>query len=66
MGFEVYQDAAGGWRWRFRVQNGKLVADSGEAYSSHSNATRAIEEFKKQVEQASAPDESAAQGGTGG
>ncbi|WP_156453902.1 DUF1508 domain-containing protein, partial [Methylobacterium sp. CCH5-D2] len=28
MRFELYRDAGGQWRWRLRVQNGNVVADS--------------------------------------
>ena len=34
MRVDVYQDTAGGWRWRLRAKNGRIVAESGEAYSS--------------------------------
>lgn len=37
----VYQDKAGGWRWRLKASNGRTVADSGEAYASQANANRA-------------------------
>lgn len=30
---DVYQ-ANDGWRWRLRSRNGRIVAESGEAYSS--------------------------------
>jgi uncharacterized protein YegP (UPF0339 family) len=30
--FEVYLDKSGQWRWRFRANNGRIVADSGEGY----------------------------------
>jgi uncharacterized protein YegP (UPF0339 family) len=39
--YEVYQ-AADGWRWRLVAPNGRIVADSGEAFASRSNATRSI------------------------
>ena len=39
---DIYQDAAGGWRWRLRWQNGRIVATSGEAYSSRRKAEEAI------------------------
>lgn len=45
MHFETYQDAAGEWRWRAKAKNGKIIADSGEGYSSASNARRAIARF---------------------
>ncbi|WP_265110099.1 YegP family protein [Halosolutus halophilus] len=39
--FEVYQDRAGEWRWRLVHWNGNILADSGEGYTSRSNAKRA-------------------------
>jgi uncharacterized protein YegP (UPF0339 family) len=30
--FEVYSDKSGQWRWRFKANNGRIVADSGEGY----------------------------------
>ncbi|AEH36320.1 amphi-Trp domain-containing protein [Halopiger xanaduensis] len=39
--FEVYQDRADEWRWRLVHWNGNIVADSGEGYTTRSNAKRA-------------------------
>lgn len=39
--YEVYQDAAGEWRWKHVADNGRLIADSGEGYDSKFNAERA-------------------------
>ncbi|WP_440766267.1 amphi-Trp domain-containing protein [Natronorubrum sp. DTA7] len=39
--FEIYEDRAGEWRWRLVHWNGNIVADSGEGYTSRSNAKRA-------------------------
>ena len=39
--YEVYTDAAGEFRWRLLHRNGNILADSGEGYSSRSNARRA-------------------------
>ncbi len=39
--YEVYADAAGEFRWRLLHRNGNILADSGEGYSSRSNARRA-------------------------
>lgn len=39
--FEIYKDQANEWRWRLRAHNGKIIADSGEGYSSKANARRA-------------------------
>jgi uncharacterized protein YegP (UPF0339 family) len=55
MGFEVYPDQAGKYRWRFVVANGQTVATSGEAFASKGNAKRAIAEFKEQAAKSSVP-----------
>lgn len=39
---DIYQDRAGGWRWRLVAQNGNIIADSGQAYRSRRNATDAV------------------------
>lgn len=36
-----YKDKAYFWRWRLVARNGKIIADSGEGYSSRTNALRA-------------------------
>lgn len=41
--FELFEDRAGEHRWRMIASNGRIVADSGEGYSSKSGARRAIE-----------------------
>jgi uncharacterized protein YegP (UPF0339 family) len=42
--FEVYQDVGGSWRWRLvAVENGRIVAVSGESFDSKQNAERAVE-----------------------
>jgi len=41
--FEVYEDAAGEYRWRLVHRNGRILGDSGEGYISRSNARRAVE-----------------------
>jgi uncharacterized protein YegP (UPF0339 family) len=43
--FEVYQ-SEDGWRWRFISSNGRIMADSGEAYASRSGAMRALKRFE--------------------
>jgi uncharacterized protein len=39
--FLIYTDKAGGYRWRLMSANGRIVADSGEAYSTRNGARRA-------------------------
>ena len=38
----VYE-AKDGWRWRMKAPNGRIVADSGEAYVRRSSAVRAAD-----------------------
>lgn len=40
--FEVYRDDAFEWRWRFRANNYKTIADSGEGYKNYGDAMHAI------------------------
>ena len=37
----VYR-AADGWRWRLKARNGRIIADSGEAYK---NRSRCVQSF---------------------
>jgi amphi-Trp domain-containing protein len=45
--FEVYEDSAGKWRWRLRHDNGNIIADSGEGYTTKVSAQNGIESVKK-------------------
>ena len=47
MGFEIYQDKSGEWRWRLRSSNGQLVANGGEGFASKSNVIRALESLTR-------------------
>lgn len=38
---EIYQDAAGKWRWRRLAPNGEIIASSNESYPRKWNAWRA-------------------------
>jgi uncharacterized protein YegP (UPF0339 family) len=42
---EVYRDAAGKFRWRFRAPNGEIIAFS-EAYESKDGCRKSIEYVK--------------------
>lgn len=42
MKFHVYQDTKKGWRWRLKARNGRIIADSGEAYTSRAHALRMV------------------------
>ena len=45
--FECYEDRAGKWRWRLVHDNGNIIADSGQGYSSKRRARDGIESVKK-------------------
>ncbi|GAB6879942.1 hypothetical protein JCM17823_22160 [Halorubrum gandharaense] len=47
--FELFADDADEWRWRLRHDNGEILGDSGEGYSSKSNATRALNRVREHV-----------------
>ncbi|SDX79835.1 Uncharacterized conserved protein YegP, UPF0339 family [Halopenitus persicus] len=44
--FELYRDAAGEYRWRLIHENGEILADSGQGYSSRSKARQGIESVR--------------------
>lgn len=44
---ELYPDRSGAWRWRIRSRNGRIVAASGEAFSSKRAALRAIVSLRR-------------------
>lgn len=41
MKFEVYK-GKGGWRWRLRAGNGRIVATAGEAYQRRADALKGV------------------------
>ena len=47
--FKVYQDDADLWRWRLQSVNGRILADSGEAYTRKADADRAVKVLIEQV-----------------
>jgi len=42
----IYRDRAGEFRWRFVAQNGKIIGDSGEGYTTRASAIRAARRLK--------------------
>ena len=55
--FELYEDRAGEFRWRLRHQNGNIIADSGEGYSSKASAVNGIESVKENAPSAPIDDQ---------
>jgi len=45
--FELYKDKKGEWRWNLRHNNGNIIADSAEGYSSKSKAKQGMESVRK-------------------
>ena len=52
--FEVYEDNAGETRWRLLSDNGNILADSGEGYSSRDEAEDAVERVRGYAPEANA------------
>lgn len=50
--FEIYQDTAGDFRWRFQSNNGKILAVSVEGYNNRANCEHAIILIKRETAQA--------------
>ncbi|WP_449271527.1 HVO_2922 family protein [Haloparvum sedimenti] len=44
--FEIYRDAAGDHRWRLVHENGNVLADSGEGYSSRTKARQGLDSVR--------------------
>lgn len=46
MTYIYYKDAKGEWRWRLKASNGRIIADSGEGYTTESNCLADIDRVK--------------------
>jgi uncharacterized protein len=47
--FEIYKDERLEFRWRFKANNGKILAESAEGYNNPANCEHAIILVKQQV-----------------
>ena len=54
--FELYADRADEWRWRLVHDNGNILADSGEGYSSKQKCKQGIESVKRNASNADIED----------
>jgi uncharacterized protein YegP (UPF0339 family) len=50
--FEIYQDAASEFRWRFQSNNGTILAVSDNGYNNRANCEHAIIPIKRETAQA--------------
>lgn len=46
MTYVYYKDAKGEWRWRLKASNGRIIADSGEGYTTERECLAAIDRVK--------------------
>ena len=44
--FQVYEDVAGEWRWRLVHDNGNVIAEGGQGYTTKRRALDGIESVK--------------------
>ena len=50
--FEVYEDAAGEWRWRLVHDNGNIIAEGGQGYTTKRRAVDGIRSVKTNASEA--------------
>lgn len=55
--FELYTDSSGDYRWRLRHENGNIIADGGEGYTSKENALNGIESVRNNASEADLDDQ---------
>jgi uncharacterized protein YegP (UPF0339 family) len=46
MHYVYYKDSKGEWRWRLKASNGRIIADSGEGYTTERECLADIERVK--------------------
>ena len=56
--FEIYSEQGNppNFRWRFRADNGEIIADSGEGYNNRHDCEHGIELMKTQAPNAEVQD----------
>ena len=52
MGFEIYRETGGDYRWRFRASNNRIIADSGEGYRNRGDCEHGIQLLKNEAPRA--------------
>lgn len=50
--FHTFPDEAGEWRWHLKADNGEIIADSAEGYSSLTGVRAAAQRVKDQASDA--------------
>jgi len=54
--FEIFEDSAGGWRWRLVHDNGNIIADGGQGYSSKQKCKQGLGSVQKNAAGATVED----------
>lgn len=49
MEFEIYQDAAGEWRWRLQAANNRIIANSGDGYKNKNDCIDIVVTIQRDV-----------------
>jgi uncharacterized protein YegP (UPF0339 family) len=49
MKFEIYQDAAKGFRWRLKAANGENLATGGQGYKAKDDCKRGVERIQEEM-----------------
>jgi uncharacterized protein YegP (UPF0339 family) len=49
--FEVYEDSAKEFRWRFKDAEGKILGTGGEGYKEKSDCRKAVDKIKADVKE---------------
>jgi large subunit ribosomal protein L21 len=52
MGFEIFEDKSGQWRWRLRAANGELVAIPEQGFASKAGVVKALDVVRRNVAEA--------------
>lgn len=55
--FELYKDREEKYRWRLIHENGNIIADSGQGYTTKENAKNGIESVKENAPDAPVEDQ---------
>lgn len=50
MRFEVFKSKNQKWHWRLVAQNGRIIADGGQGYSTRQNARRAVSNLQDNLD----------------
>ncbi|XUX00377.1 MAG: HVO_2922 family protein [Dehalogenimonas sp.] len=59
--FELFQDKKGEFRWRLRHQNGNVIADSGEGYTTKGSLLNGIDSVRTNAPTAPIEDQTEAE-----